>query len=52
VKPFTIADVGAVARDFGLDPALLQAGVRAEGDIVRGAALDPVREDARRGAAN
>lgn len=28
-------DVRAVARDFGLDAALLQAVVRAEGDIVK-----------------
>jgi hypothetical protein len=29
------ADVGAIARYFGVDPALLQALVRAEGNIVR-----------------
>ena len=29
------ADVLAVARDFGLDPSLLQAVVNAEGNIVR-----------------
>jgi len=29
------ADVNFVAHDFGIDPALLQAVVNAEGDIVR-----------------